>query len=71
MNCCYFAHHIVNLLHKVQFHFIRGRRMLHVYNSNPVVTNSTPSIILLLLANQSSAPIPIDGTHTVYKHTHL
>ena len=43
---------------------------LHVYNSNQIVTNSTPSV-LLLLTNQSSAPISIDGTHTVYKHAYL
>ena len=38
--------------------------------TNQILTNSTSSIVFSL-TNQSSALIPIDGTHTVYKHAHL
>ena len=46
------------------------RGMLHLYNSNQIITTNTSSTVLSV-SSQSSACIPTDGTHTVYKHTHL
>ena len=46
------------------------KNVLCEYNTNPVII-TIASFIVSLLTNQSSAPIPVEGTHSVYKHMHL